>query len=229
MNRWSAIFTAWWLALGLATALGAPSTVWSAEGDEQAATQLDEEANSPDGAQHVTQRLTQEFGVEEARITSLREKNLGYGEIHHALSLARQMPGGITDDNVNSIMQMRQDQHMGWGKIAQELGTKLGPATKPVSSPQASTPPAEAPPTVSGAEPAPAQSPIRPGSSGGKEKNAKGRGWFGLGRGAAGVERPGGGKANGLRGSSSHTTGVGHGGGLNEGGGKSSLAPGHNR
>lgn len=98
--------------------------------DEAEEQQLDQEAATPAGTQHVTQRLMQEFGVDEARISSLRDERLGYGEIHHALSLAQQMPGGITDDNINQLLQMWQDQHLGWGQIAQQLDTKLGPVVK---------------------------------------------------------------------------------------------------
>ncbi|MDP3723992.1 MAG: hypothetical protein Q8R91_10965 [Candidatus Omnitrophota bacterium] len=94
------------MALAVATSLAWPERVM-AQGAEQ----------------QVTQRLVQEFGVEERRIADLRKSHLGYGEIHHVLSLATQMPGGITDENVNEIMAMRQERKMGWGAIAHELGT----------------------------------------------------------------------------------------------------------
>jgi hypothetical protein len=199
-----------WIGCTVMATSAKPAIGWAQAEEDGAASELDDEASTPAGAQHVTQRLMQEFGVEEARITGLREQNLGYGEIHHALTLARQMPGGITDENVNTIMQMRQEQHMGWGQISQELGWKLGQVTAP-------------------ADAASGQSLVRPGSARGAEEKAKGRGWFGLGRGAGGIERPGGGKAKGLQGGSTPATGLGRGGGISDGKGKSSLAPGHNR
>ena len=59
----------------------------------------------------------------------LEEGKMGYGEISLALSLAKGMEGGINDDNLARITALRQGEpKMGWGKIAQDLGQKLGPA-----------------------------------------------------------------------------------------------------
>ena len=73
------------------------------------------------------QKLAKEFNVKESRIDSLRRQKLGYGEIRHVLSIAEQMPGGIDNDNIKRIMDMRQgaEHKEGWGHIAQELGVKL--------------------------------------------------------------------------------------------------------
>ena len=98
----------------------------------------DHEATSPDGAQQVRERLAAKFDVQEARISSLRDEGLGYGEIDHALTLADRLPGGITDENVDHVLDMRQDQHMGWGEIAHDMDTTLGEAKH--SPPPATTP-----------------------------------------------------------------------------------------
>jgi len=94
---------------------------------ETGAGELEKSAAMPDGQQRVADRIKAEFGVDDARVQSLRDKNMGYGEISIALGLAQSLPGGITDDNVQKIVALRQGPPvMGWGKIARDLGLKLG-------------------------------------------------------------------------------------------------------
>lgn len=72
-------------------------------------------------------RLKADYGVDDARVQGLRDRKLGYGEISHVLGIAEKMPGGITDANVKTIMDLRTGPPtMGWGKIAQRQGTSLG-------------------------------------------------------------------------------------------------------
>jgi len=91
---------------------------------------VNDEAKDAQGEKAVTERFEQRYNVTDAQIQSLRDKKLGYGEIGMVYSLAKQMPGGITDANVQKIMDMREsgDHKEGWGKIAQNLGLKAGPA-----------------------------------------------------------------------------------------------------
>jgi len=94
---------------------------------ESGAAELDKNAAKPEGAQRVNDRIKAEFAVDNARVQSLRDQKMGYGEISIALGLAQSLPGGITDDNVQKIVALRQGPPvMGWGKIAKELGLKLG-------------------------------------------------------------------------------------------------------
>ncbi|MDE2028862.1 MAG: hypothetical protein KGJ11_10025, partial [Candidatus Omnitrophica bacterium] len=72
----------------------------------------------------LDQKLSKEFNVTESRIDTLRGQKLGYGEIRHVLTIAKQMSGGIDDTNIHKIMEMR-DNHEGWGRIGQALGVKL--------------------------------------------------------------------------------------------------------
>jgi len=53
-------------------------------------------------------------------VTTLKTRNLGYGEITLAYNLAHS-----SGRPVNEILAMRFDQKMGWGKIAKQLGVKL--------------------------------------------------------------------------------------------------------
>lgn len=100
---------------------------------ESGAVELDKSAAKPEGQVRVSDKIKAEFGVDDARIQSLRDKNMGYGGISIALGLAQGLPGGITDANVNKVMAMRQGPPaMGWGRIAKDLGLKLGPVQSKV-------------------------------------------------------------------------------------------------
>ncbi len=100
---------------------------------ETSAVEMDKSAAEPEGQQRVTDKIKTRFGVDDARVQGLRDKNMGYGEISIALGLAQGLPGGITDANVDKIMALRQGPPvMGWGKIAKDLGLKLGPVQKKV-------------------------------------------------------------------------------------------------
>lgn len=96
---------------------------------EEDSTEINEEAATPGGAQAVADRIRKEFDVDEATVNSLRDKKLGYGEISIALSLAERMPGGITEENLDKIISMRQGPPVeGWGNIAKDLKLDLKPA-----------------------------------------------------------------------------------------------------
>lgn len=100
---------------------------------DKASMEVEDDAGKPEGGAVVVDKLKAEFGVDEARIQGLRDQKLGYGGVSIALSLAQTMPGGITDENVQKIMTLRQGPPvMGWGKIAKELGLKLGPVVSKV-------------------------------------------------------------------------------------------------
>ncbi|MBI4351090.1 MAG: hypothetical protein HY550_06605 [Elusimicrobia bacterium] len=95
---------------------------------DKASMETDKEAGEPGDGKTVTEKIKAEFGVDDARVRGLRDQKLGYGGITIVLALARTMPEGITDANVAKIMALRQGPPvMGWGKIAKELGLKLGP------------------------------------------------------------------------------------------------------
>jgi len=101
----------------------------SAASPTSAISSVNQQANAPDGAAVVTQRLVKDFGVTEAQVKDLRSKGLSFGEIAIALSLAKEEPGGITDANIQKVVSLRQTTPpTGWGKVAKELGVKLGPA-----------------------------------------------------------------------------------------------------
>src|SRR5512146_2817120 len=71
-------------------------------------TAINKRASQPAGEKVVVQKLEKQFKVNEAEITSLRDKKLGYGEIAITLAMAQKLPGGITDANVAQILALRQ-------------------------------------------------------------------------------------------------------------------------
>jgi len=94
---------------------------------------LDKEAIRPGGEKVVGQKLEKEFNVNAARIDSLKDRKLGYGETAVVLAMAKKMSGGITDANVNRIVSLRQGPPVqGWGRISKKLGFKLGPVISSV-------------------------------------------------------------------------------------------------
>ncbi|MDT8286082.1 MAG: hypothetical protein RQ748_03140 [Elusimicrobiales bacterium] len=82
------------------------------------------------GGKKVRARMMTQFGVDEGRIRTMREEGgMSHGEIAIVLSLAKGMDGGINDENIARISEMRKGKKKaGWGKIARDLGQKLGPA-----------------------------------------------------------------------------------------------------
>jgi len=104
------------------------------------AKNIDDEAREK-GAKPVVERLETQFSVDDAHIQSLRDKKLGYGEIANVYALAKQMPGGITDANVQKIIDLRQNgaHKEGWGEIAKSLELNLGRAHSQVNKVTAST------------------------------------------------------------------------------------------
>lgn len=201
-----------------------------------------EEPSTPAGVQRVTQRLAETFHVAPEIVTQLREQQMGFGEIDHALTLANQLPGGATQENIDQIMAMRRGQGMGWGRIAHELDTTLGAAKKaPIQEPMPTEPPTEEPPatepsatggetgtttavTTTDSSAAGAQSLVRPGSPH-SDGNTKDKGFLGglldRGRGGASLERPGSGVDAGPRSHSRNggRTTIRGGGGPSRGGG----------
>lgn len=94
------------------------------------------------------------LGITPERITAIRtENNMGWGEIDHSLALANKLvldsaalPTPMTGDAaLTQILELRASG-MGWGQIAQSLGTTMGELKRPAhAGPPA--PPVEEPPT----------------------------------------------------------------------------------
>ncbi|OGR66574.1 MAG: hypothetical protein A2X31_04445 [Elusimicrobia bacterium GWB2_63_22] len=118
------------LLLAAGTAVFAGS---SPEEKELAAAAGELDKNHSEGQQRVADSICAEFGVGNALVTGLRFKRLGDGEIAIALALAQGLHRIIKDEDLRRIVGLRQGPPvMGWGRVAGELGLKLGPVINKV-------------------------------------------------------------------------------------------------
>jgi len=100
---------------------------------DTATVEMDKDAAMPACQEAFQERIKTDFGVDEATVQGLRDKKMGYGEITITLGLARQLPGGVTEANIQKIAALRQGPPvMGWGRISRDLGLKLGPVISKV-------------------------------------------------------------------------------------------------
>ena len=131
MKRWMIILIVF-IFFVLATYVHSDAADDNEKKMDEVSSNLDKESHDPGEAKKVEARIEDRFGVTDAQIDNLRKQNLGYGEISTVFSLSKQIPGGINDQNIQKIMDMRQEggHKVGWGKIAQKLDLKLGPAVK---------------------------------------------------------------------------------------------------
>lgn len=97
-------------------------------------TMLNSDAKLPSGEKVLTKQLIDEFGVKQDKITSLKGKNLNYGEIAVVLALADKMDGGVTDANINRVMGMKPTSSSGWATVAKNLNVDIAEVADKVSS-----------------------------------------------------------------------------------------------
>jgi hypothetical protein len=79
----------------------------------------------------LTKWLSIEFntGIRVSEVVELRENNIEYGDISMAYALAAE-----SGTSVREILSMRNEEKMGWGKIARKLGVKVSDAVHRASS-----------------------------------------------------------------------------------------------
>jgi hypothetical protein len=83
--------------------------------------------------QAVIDRISKDLTVAAEQIRTLHTQGLRYGEVIAVLSLARRMPGGITEANIERVRSLRAGPpQLGWGQVAAQIKTKLGPAVSQV-------------------------------------------------------------------------------------------------
>lgn len=118
----------------LITAVGVPAWARS-EADEAQLETVSKDIDQSAAASVQTnkiQALSKQFNVEPHVVDNLRAKKQGWGETTIELAMAqRLMQADVTTyptmaDALNKIATLRSDK-MGWGKIAKDLGFKLGP------------------------------------------------------------------------------------------------------
>jgi hypothetical protein len=117
---------------------------------------LSRTALEPKGEPAVMMRITSDFKVAPERVRSLRDRGLSYGEVAVVLSFVQMMPGGITDQNIDRLLALRQGPPaVSWGAAAERLGLKVGKTVSQVKKinnethrlmKQSEAPPAASPP-----------------------------------------------------------------------------------
>lgn len=95
---------------------------------------IDQSANSSAAGHQFTENLKTRYNVDDATIQELREKNMGFGEIATTLSFAQEMRGGINDQNIQKIIDLRRSQKKGWGEIAKDLKVNVDEVTTNIQS-----------------------------------------------------------------------------------------------
>lgn len=121
---------------GLALVLAATAPLWAQadqdEGRLQATNRaIDKDAASKGSAVQV-QTLSKQFNIPSSQIESMRAQKQGWGEITIQLTMAQHLTQTApqTYPSMNDALakiQTLRNEHMGWGKIARDLGFKLGP------------------------------------------------------------------------------------------------------
>lgn len=88
---------------------------------------LERTASAPEGERAVVRRIAADFRIAEDAVRTLRGAGLGYGEIVIVYTLARALPGGITEANVGQVRALREGPPVrGWDAVAKGAGAKLG-------------------------------------------------------------------------------------------------------
>jgi len=86
-------------------------------------------AMSPEGQQRITETIAKQFKVDPSVVTSLRNRRIGFGEATVALALSQElMKQDKTYNQQRALDQIlaKRAGGEGWGRIAQDLGIKLG-------------------------------------------------------------------------------------------------------
>ena len=118
----------------LITAAGFPAWARTVADEAQLETvgkDIDESAAASAQTNKI-QTLSKQFNVDPSVVENLRAKKQGWGETTIELAMAqRLMQTDVTTyptmvDALNKIAALRGDK-LGWGKIAKDLGIKLGP------------------------------------------------------------------------------------------------------
>lgn len=129
----------WGIAGALTLLLGTSMPAWAqAEADEGRldATHkaIDKEATSKGSADRI-QGLSRQFNVPPSQIEGMRAQKQGWGEITIQLAMAEHLTKTdaqaypTMNEALAKIQTLRNDG-AGWGKIAKDLGFKLGPVVR---------------------------------------------------------------------------------------------------
>src|SRR5438094_633194 len=86
-------------------------------------------AMSPEGQQRITDTIAKQFKVDPSVVTNLRNRRIGFGEATVALALSQELmkqDKSLTQQRALDQVLAKRAGGEGWGRIAQDLGLKLG-------------------------------------------------------------------------------------------------------
>ena len=93
---------------------------------------LNYDAKMPNGDRIAVDQFIKEFNVPAEKITALQAKSLDYGEIATILGIADKMSGGVNDQNISKVMDLRKSAP-GWPLVADNLKVDLADVANTVS------------------------------------------------------------------------------------------------
>lgn len=118
---------------GLATAAAASAASKDENKLSAEITMINADAKLPQAEQVMKKQLKDSFSVGSDKISSLLGKNMQYGDIAAILAFADKMPGGITDANINQVLNMRQS-NAGWDQVAKKVNVDTASVAGKISS-----------------------------------------------------------------------------------------------
>ncbi len=118
---------------GAATAAGTSAASKDENKLNAAITMINSDANLPQGDNVIAKQLTDSFNVKSDKVSSLLGKNMQYGDIAAILAFADKMPGGVTDANINQVVNMRS-KAAGWDQLAKSLNVNIGDVASKINS-----------------------------------------------------------------------------------------------
>ena len=90
---------------------------------------IDTEIKTEAQRKQAEEYLKSQFSVKDEQLKTLRDKDLGYGEIGIIFAFSSQMPEGVNNDNVKKVLKYRRDETKhGWGHVARSLKLSLNQA-----------------------------------------------------------------------------------------------------
>jgi len=124
---------------GLATAASTPSPQ-DLEKLNAGIKMLNADADQPQGDKIIAKLLKDTFKVSIDKVASLvgsttliENKKQQHGEAAAILAFAEEMPGGVTDENITKVSNMRE-KTPDWGQLAQNLNVDVGKVAGKLSS-----------------------------------------------------------------------------------------------
>lgn len=93
---------------------------------------LNQNASLPEADMIIKKKLSDNYNLTLGKIDGLLGKNMQYGDLAAILAFANNMRGGVSDANINKLVDLRQSK-AGWDKMAKDLNVDLSRIARSVS------------------------------------------------------------------------------------------------